>query len=1182
MLERASNTQRKLKRSLLFWGALCLGMLCLFFIVVSAYFLVIKPSYLDKTSQSSVSHHVASWYGSQEHLLKNPSDVAFDRAGHLYVADAGARSIVVFDRYGQRVDAFGTHALRTPVSVALASDGRVYVVDASRKELLIFDKSHALIKSVSFEGASPLSVSVGAAQASDLGGDEALYVSFGTGLAKGTLEGVFERAYFNGGAQNDQMSGVCDVATSQGANQKGLATPQLYLVDALAKRTIALGSFDASPTVDWLSTRALLPSGVAADESHVYVTDALGDCVRVLDAQTGALQSKLGRQGTGDGELLQPRGIALHGQQIYVADSANGRIAIYNIPGAPGAKIQTHSRFETVALLALCVLFGCASLTCWIVRSLIKPQRYIVDFSVADTLSTPATRQPLERVAERLYFTPELAEWMQRGLAASSLRAKPAHMSEKNLARIEQEFPAFDSFDKRTLACALTLGCCVVTVDDAVRTAAEALGLEVTSPSVLRATTEQTDDEEGSAAPHALLFVLFVAGCILAGAASFASSQAQAAGVEHSVVVLSMLSKPTHQKKENVSYVLPAKSFNHVAWQSDCAACHESSLDENAVIVDTKTTCEFCHTGSALGNGAMAYEVNGGNAADLGEKNSGHQVGLHDGVPASNNVSQTELTCLSCHSTHAADKKTAVARCESCHNEARASKGAVAAYKENKANERVASDHFTLTKSVKAHDVLANGTNGNAAHTAAQLSCANCHRANLSSRGTCTTCHYDERSFDKDVARARRASDWPHLSTNDTALLGAWTTKSSGAELGKRVSIPGGMTLENQTRTACGRCHTTQDGETFASSMHTVKHDAVRSKMVEYLTSKATTSTLRAVSPGYIGTGGNANAAPFASSFDFGPEDGSFEGVPCETCHYSDVQTEHQLRSAKSCNACHTTRSHGKTDWNVVKGNVSAQAFTSCGTKESACHKGSWHGSDPAKTLKAHALSGTNGKALKKTSCAPDGKGLSCHGATSAQSLFRFGAQDLASAHNDYWIAQKQNYSTNARYTETISNIDSLRGCGLCHDKKTSVINGVKQRAAAKASGHAFECSSCHSQQTAVYAENECLKAPVWKAPTLTALRAKAQDDALTKEANDYLTKLAQQGSSPDIKNADDQTVTSKLKASTADATLRAVPTEILPVSHPLAPVSPFSVIRAYLAPYPSLLNRPTTSWQNL
>jgi DNA-binding beta-propeller fold protein YncE len=68
----------------------------------------------------------------REGVLKKPLGVAVDASGRVYVADAVARRVVVYDRFGLFLRAVGEQAeLVKPTDVAVDASGeRVYVVDA--------------------------------------------------------------------------------------------------------------------------------------------------------------------------------------------------------------------------------------------------------------------------------------------------------------------------------------------------------------------------------------------------------------------------------------------------------------------------------------------------------------------------------------------------------------------------------------------------------------------------------------------------------------------------------------------------------------------------------------------------------------------------------------------------------------------------------------------------------------------------------------------------------------------------------------------------------------------------------------------------------------------------------------------------------------------------------------------
>ena len=74
------------------------------------------------------------------------------------------------------------------------------------------------------------------------------------------------------------------------------------------------------------------PRGIAVHEGRVYVTDTGNERVQVFDLDGGFLEM-WGQAGTGEGQLLEPVGIAVHGETVYIADSHNARIARYSLSG---------------------------------------------------------------------------------------------------------------------------------------------------------------------------------------------------------------------------------------------------------------------------------------------------------------------------------------------------------------------------------------------------------------------------------------------------------------------------------------------------------------------------------------------------------------------------------------------------------------------------------------------------------------------------------------------------------------------------------------------------------------------------------------------------------------------------------------------------------------------------------
>jgi hypothetical protein len=88
--------------------------------------------------------------GDPKEMLGLPTNIAFDKEGYLYIADAGRFQIVKFDRDGHFIRAIGkiganpAHFAR-PRGVTFDKDDRMYVVDAAFNNVQIFNKDAQLL-----------------------------------------------------------------------------------------------------------------------------------------------------------------------------------------------------------------------------------------------------------------------------------------------------------------------------------------------------------------------------------------------------------------------------------------------------------------------------------------------------------------------------------------------------------------------------------------------------------------------------------------------------------------------------------------------------------------------------------------------------------------------------------------------------------------------------------------------------------------------------------------------------------------------------------------------------------------------------------------------------------------------------------------------------------------------------
>jgi DNA-binding beta-propeller fold protein YncE len=154
------------------------------------------------------------------------------------------------------------------------------------------------------------------------------------------------------GGQTDQAPLL--TLTDQGLGPTGIAVGPdglIYVCDTWAHRILVLdqkgatvrtwGSFanlnkSADPTLD--PGKFFGPRAITFLNDEIYVVDTGNDRVQVFDMQ-GNFKRAFGGSGTGNGQLMEPVGIAAGADgHIYVADSANARISVFTPDGASVAE----------------------------------------------------------------------------------------------------------------------------------------------------------------------------------------------------------------------------------------------------------------------------------------------------------------------------------------------------------------------------------------------------------------------------------------------------------------------------------------------------------------------------------------------------------------------------------------------------------------------------------------------------------------------------------------------------------------------------------------------------------------------------------------------------------------------------------------------------------------------------
>ncbi len=267
--------------------------------------------------------------GRRESFFARPMALAVDRDEVLYVADAGAGKIFVYQpdkkklKSLARVDKIINFV--SPVGIGVSSEGTIFVSDSSLGQVLAINEKGELKFSLGekegiqrptglfVKGERVYVVDTDGCQIFVFDVNGKLLLKFGK---KGDGNGEFNYPthIFVG---DENLIYVSDTLNSR-----------IQIFDLQGKFKKSIGSAGDS------SGHFSRPKGVAVDSfGHIYVVDALFDNVQIFDYE-GKYLMNFGERGSSQGEFWLPAGITIDkNNYIYVADSYNKRISVFRYAG---------------------------------------------------------------------------------------------------------------------------------------------------------------------------------------------------------------------------------------------------------------------------------------------------------------------------------------------------------------------------------------------------------------------------------------------------------------------------------------------------------------------------------------------------------------------------------------------------------------------------------------------------------------------------------------------------------------------------------------------------------------------------------------------------------------------------------------------------------------------------------
>jgi streptogramin lyase len=299
--------------------------------------------------------------GSGNGQLSRPLGIARDSSGNLWVADADNNRIEKFNSKGEYLSQFGSKGsgngqFDEPVDVAFTAAGNLWVTDAGNGRIEEFNPQGEYLQQAGIkEGilnqdnlTKPYGVAIdseGRIWVTDSGGHR---VDQFKETAEGSF-GHFVSSYGGGPFENPALNYPAGIAADSKGNM-WIADAANNLIYQIHPGILGFGfqldaKFGSSGSGEGQLSE---PRGVAVKPSGNLAIVEKGNNRVQLFSPAGEYLGQFGTKGSGEGQLSEPRGVVSGpGGTTYVTDGGNNRIEKWSQPWEPGAITQAASAITT-------------------------------------------------------------------------------------------------------------------------------------------------------------------------------------------------------------------------------------------------------------------------------------------------------------------------------------------------------------------------------------------------------------------------------------------------------------------------------------------------------------------------------------------------------------------------------------------------------------------------------------------------------------------------------------------------------------------------------------------------------------------------------------------------------------------------------------------------------------------
>jgi len=270
-----------------------------------------KPSVFARVLRAIVGAH-------DEARMQQPYGIAVGPDGKVYVADTFARTVHVFDIARQQYSTIPVDG-ESLIGVAVVGP-QIFVTDSVTGRLLSVDNKGHVRWALGRESGFIRPTGIAAAA-------DRLYVvdTIMNCVVVVSVTGQRIASFGQRGGEPGQFNFPTNIARTPDG--------RLLVTDAMNFRVQVFDSDGGyQSTFGHLGDGAgdfAKPKGIAVDSAgHIYVVEGFHDAVQIFDDR-GRLLLAFGESGAGIGQFWLPTGIAIVNDVVYVADSANRRLQMF-------------------------------------------------------------------------------------------------------------------------------------------------------------------------------------------------------------------------------------------------------------------------------------------------------------------------------------------------------------------------------------------------------------------------------------------------------------------------------------------------------------------------------------------------------------------------------------------------------------------------------------------------------------------------------------------------------------------------------------------------------------------------------------------------------------------------------------------------------------------------------------